>query len=125
MWVIVPMAECGQAEQGKTPERKQEDRKILVLPASQHNGQAGSRQDGYQHPLVKSQICEKTASHEGEGDQHHRHEQAMDSAHPGQGHSHTVQDETPSRDGAGYRSCWFLGHGDQGKNLLDKEKQAS
>ena len=123
MRMFVPMTVCGHAKQGKSPDRKKENQKILVLPASQQDGQTGGRQDSHQHPLVKSNVGEKTTAQEGKGDQQNRHQQAMDSAHPSQGHRHAVQGETPSRDGTGYRSCWFLGHGDQ-VNLSDREKRA-
>ena len=69
MRVFVPMTECGEAEQGKAPDREQENKEILVLPAPQQDSQAGSRQNGHQHPLVKSDVGEKTASKEGEADQ--------------------------------------------------------
>ena len=69
MRMLVPMTECREAKQSKAADRKQENPQILVLPAAQQNGQAGGRQDGQQHPLVKSQIYEKTASNEGKGNQ--------------------------------------------------------
>ena len=72
MGMIVPMTECGEAKQGKAPDREQENKEILVLHASQQDGQAGGRQDGHQHPLVESYVGEKTASYDGKGDQQHR-----------------------------------------------------
>ena len=69
MGMIVPMTERGHAEQGEAPDREQENKEILVLPAPQQDGQASGRQDGHQHPLMKSDMGEKTASKKGEGDQ--------------------------------------------------------
>ena len=124
MRVFMPMAKCGEAKQGKAHDRKEENQKILVLPASQENGQASGRQNAHQHPLMKSDVGEKTASQEGKSDQRNRHQQAMNPAYSSQGHGYAIQGELPSWNSCSYGSCLLFGHGDQGI-LLDKEKPAT
>ena len=74
MMVVVPMTEGGEAEQGKAPDGEQENKEILVLSAPQQDSQTGSRQNGRQHPLVKSGVGEETASQEGKANQQNRHQ---------------------------------------------------
>lgn len=122
MGVIVSMTKRGEAKQGKAPDREQENQFILVLPASQQDSQSGGRQDGHQHPLMKSSIHEKTASQKRKSDQRNRHQQAMDSAYSRQGHRHAIQGELPFRGRSSKGLDVFLGHGGW-KNSLGWGKQ--